>query len=375
MSHDWREPLDHDPARRRGHVRVPGPAVPAQPRADGPVPARGQARRAALRAARVHHGRLRGARPGVPALRQGRRRRGRPLAQHLPRDPPAGPADPADPQAAGQEGALDGQDDARRRAGEVRHLLDGDGPGGQGRPAVRPRQPRRDPRDLLLPVHPRRGAADDPARLHRAHARGPGRHLLRHRPVAVGAGALAAPGGVPRQGLRGAAAHRPRRRGVGRRGARVRGEVAGLGRQGRGGPGRRTSTTTAEAGLRRAAHLDGRPRWRRTSRRCGSRTGSPTRRRAWSASPATSRPRWRRCTGRWARSRRRSSGSWSSTRSTGWSPALRDAHGARPDDTGLGDTARLLYGMALLAEGGELPEPAAFVALLSRQLEQTLPPA
>jgi hypothetical protein len=31
--------------------------------------------------------------------------------------------------------------------------------------------------------------------------------------------------------------------------------------------------------------------------------------------------------------------------------------------------------MALLAEGGELPEPAAFVALLSRQLEQTLPPA
>ncbi|HKQ42408.1 MAG TPA: molecular chaperone HtpG [Pseudonocardia sp.] len=54
---------------------------------------------------------------------------------------------------------------------------------------------------------------------------------------------------------------------------------------------------------------------------------------------------------------------------------LRDAHGARPDDAGLGDTARLLYGMALLAEGGELPEPAAFVALLSRQLEQTLPPA
>ena len=54
---------------------------------------------------------------------------------------------------------------------------------------------------------------------------------------------------------------------------------------------------------------------------------------------------------------------------------LRDAHGARPDDTGLGDTARLLYGMALLAEGGELPEPAAFVALLSRQLEHSLPPA
>ena len=56
---------------------------------------------------------------------------------------------------------------------------------------------------------------------------------------------------------------------------------------------------------------------------------------------------------------------------------LRDAHAARPDDaapddTTLGDTARLLHGMALLAEGGELPEPAAFVAILSRQLEKAL---
>src|SRR5689334_336564 len=54
---------------------------------------------------------------------------------------------------------------------------------------------------------------------------------------------------------------------------------------------------------------------------------------------------------------------------------LRAAHAARPDDAGLADTAHLLYGMALLAEGGELAEPAAFVALLSRQLEQSLPPA
>ena len=35
-------------------------------------------------------------------------------------------------------------------------------------------------------------------------------------------------------------------------------------------------------------------------------------------------------------------------------------------------TAELLHGMALLAEGGELAEPAAFVALLSRQLEKSL---
>jgi molecular chaperone HtpG len=51
---------------------------------------------------------------------------------------------------------------------------------------------------------------------------------------------------------------------------------------------------------------------------------------------------------------------------------LRDAHAGRPDDPALGDTARLLHGMALLAEGGELAEPAAFVAILSRQLEKTL---
>ena len=52
---------------------------------------------------------------------------------------------------------------------------------------------------------------------------------------------------------------------------------------------------------------------------------------------------------------------------------LRDAQGQQSeDDAGLRDTAQLLYGMALLAEGGELSEPAAFVAVLSRRLEQAL---
>ncbi len=51
---------------------------------------------------------------------------------------------------------------------------------------------------------------------------------------------------------------------------------------------------------------------------------------------------------------------------------LSRAHESAPDDPGLGDTARILYSMALLAEGGELAEPAAFVSLLSRQLEKTL---
>ncbi len=52
--------------------------------------------------------------------------------------------------------------------------------------------------------------------------------------------------------------------------------------------------------------------------------------------------------------------------------ALRNAHEQQPDDAGLRDLAHLLHGMALLAEGGELPEPASFVSLLSRQLERTL---
>ncbi|MGH3565511.1 MAG: molecular chaperone HtpG [Pseudonocardia sp.] len=51
---------------------------------------------------------------------------------------------------------------------------------------------------------------------------------------------------------------------------------------------------------------------------------------------------------------------------------LKNAHEQRPDDAGLRDTAHLLYGMALLAEGGELAEPASFVSILSRRLETTL---
>ena len=51
---------------------------------------------------------------------------------------------------------------------------------------------------------------------------------------------------------------------------------------------------------------------------------------------------------------------------------LKAAHETQADDPGLADTARLLYGMALLAEGGELAEPAEFVSMLSKQLESAL---
>ncbi len=51
---------------------------------------------------------------------------------------------------------------------------------------------------------------------------------------------------------------------------------------------------------------------------------------------------------------------------------LREAHTARPEDEGLAETAELLYGMALLAEGGELGDPARFIKLLANRLEKTL---
>lgn len=57
--------------------------------------------------------------------------------------------------------------------------------------------------------------------------------------------------------------------------------------------------------------------------------------------------------------------------------ALRTAHDRNvgtehPDDEGAADTARLLHGMALLAEGGDLTDPAAFVGLLADRLQRSL---
>ena len=51
---------------------------------------------------------------------------------------------------------------------------------------------------------------------------------------------------------------------------------------------------------------------------------------------------------------------------------LRRAHAERPDDPDLRGIAALLHGTAVLAEGGELPEPAAFAATLTAQLEKAL---
>jgi molecular chaperone HtpG len=51
---------------------------------------------------------------------------------------------------------------------------------------------------------------------------------------------------------------------------------------------------------------------------------------------------------------------------------LRAAHDERPEDAGLAETAELLFGMALLAEGGELTDPARFTTLLANRLEKAL---
>jgi molecular chaperone HtpG len=51
---------------------------------------------------------------------------------------------------------------------------------------------------------------------------------------------------------------------------------------------------------------------------------------------------------------------------------LRAAHGSRPDDASLAETVELLYGTAVLAEGGELRDPARFARLLADRLERTL---
>jgi molecular chaperone HtpG len=51
---------------------------------------------------------------------------------------------------------------------------------------------------------------------------------------------------------------------------------------------------------------------------------------------------------------------------------LQKAHEERKNDAGLAETAELLYGMALLAEGGELSDPSRFIRLLADRLARTL---
>ena len=51
---------------------------------------------------------------------------------------------------------------------------------------------------------------------------------------------------------------------------------------------------------------------------------------------------------------------------------LRQAHELRPNDEKLAESVELLFGTAVLAEGGELEDPARFARLLADRLERTL---
>ncbi|MGH3759463.1 molecular chaperone HtpG [Actinophytocola sp.] len=51
---------------------------------------------------------------------------------------------------------------------------------------------------------------------------------------------------------------------------------------------------------------------------------------------------------------------------------LRTAHGSRGDDPELAETAQLVHDMAVLAEGGELADPARFVKVLAKRLEHVI---
>jgi molecular chaperone HtpG len=51
---------------------------------------------------------------------------------------------------------------------------------------------------------------------------------------------------------------------------------------------------------------------------------------------------------------------------------LRHAHKDRGDDPSVAETAELLYGTALLAEGGALEDPARFAELLADRLARTV---
>jgi molecular chaperone HtpG len=52
--------------------------------------------------------------------------------------------------------------------------------------------------------------------------------------------------------------------------------------------------------------------------------------------------------------------------------SLQKAFNERKDDPGLTETVELIYGMALLAEGGELSDPSRFIRVLSDRLARSL---
>ena len=132
-----------DPQPGRGPHRVHPAAVHPRARAVRPLGPPAAPRRAAVRAARVHHGRRRRAAAGVPALRARRDRLGRPAAQRLARDPAGVARRQIDPRRLDQARARAARGSRREPEGQVREVLDRVRPGVEGRPGRGQRQPRR----------------------------------------------------------------------------------------------------------------------------------------------------------------------------------------------------------------------------------------
>ncbi len=114
---------------RRGPQRIHAAALHPGQGAVRPLEPRQARRRQALREARLHHGRRRGADAGVPALRQGRDRLERPAAQRLARAAAGEPRREGDPRRLDQARAVDARGHGRKRRrgreGEVRRVLEG----------------------------------------------------------------------------------------------------------------------------------------------------------------------------------------------------------------------------------------------------------
>ena len=150
---------------RRGQPRGAGAALHPVEGALRSLARRRPGRGAALRAARVHHGRLQGAAPAVAPLRPRRRRLRRPVAQRVARDPPAEPPDPGHPPASRPPPARRPQGDEGRAAREVPDVLEGVRPRAQGGSARDGRRPGADPRagagavDVTARSCPRRSAS------------------------------------------------------------------------------------------------------------------------------------------------------------------------------------------------------------------------
>jgi HSP90 family molecular chaperone len=145
------------------------------------------------------------------------------------RQPGGGP----DPLQRGQEGAAAAEGHGRERTGHVRHLLEGVRRRPEGGHRRGLRQPGRDRPAGALQHHPGRGGRHS-RRLHGADDGGPGEDLL---PAGADPGRRQqqpAPGGLPRQGRRGAAPDRPGGQLGGHQPARVRGQATAVGRAGAG---------------------------------------------------------------------------------------------------------------------------------------------